>query len=398
MILKSLATTSAIAAWMLSTSVQAQEEPDDMVARMEVARTWVQNEFQPSTISLDEQMAEMEFFIKASAPYRNMTVRVVSETIDTHIYESETLAKAFFEITGINLVHELIPEYDVVSTLQQDFLNTSGSTYDGYISDSDLIGTHFRYDYVYPVSEYIQEEGAGITLPTLDMDDFIGSSFVTAPDGKMYQLPDQQFANLYWYRADWFDDPDIQAQFLSEYGYDLGVPLNWKAYDDIANFFTNQVNGDGTIDGTKVYGHMDYGNADDASLSWRFHDAWFSMAGTGSEGIPNGLPVDEWGIRAEENGCTPVGASVTRGGATNAPASVYALTSYLKWLEEYAPPGAKNLTFSDAAPVLAEGNTAQQIFWYTTCTFMLILFVCLCDVLLLLLVVQLTPYSCTFLS
>jgi glycerol transport system substrate-binding protein len=26
-------------------------------------------------------------------------------------------------------------------------------------------------------------------------------------------------------------------------------------------------------------------------------DAWLSMAGAGSKGIPNGRPIDEWGIR-----------------------------------------------------------------------------------------------------
>jgi hypothetical protein len=36
------------------------------------------------------------------------------------------------------------------------------------------------------------------------INDFIGKSFTTAPDGKLYQLPDQQFANLYWFRYDWF--------------------------------------------------------------------------------------------------------------------------------------------------------------------------------------------------
>ncbi len=59
---------------------------------------------------------------------------------------------------------------------------------------------------------------------------------------------------------------------------------------------------------------MDYGKKD-PSLGWRFTDAWFSMAGGGDKGIPNGLPVDEWGIRVE--GCQPVGSSVSRGGATN---------------------------------------------------------------------------------
>ena len=46
----------------------------------------------------------------------------------------------------------------------------------------------------------------------------------------------------------------------------------------------------------RVYGHMDYGKKD-PSLGWRFTDAWLSMAGVGDKGIPNGLPVDEWGIR-----------------------------------------------------------------------------------------------------
>ena len=75
------------------------------------------------------------------------------------------------------------------------------------------------------------------------------------------------------------------------------------------------------IDGQKVYGHMDYGKKD-PSLGWRFTDAWLSMAGNGDRGLPNGRPVDEWGIRAE-NGI-PVGSSISRGGDANGPAAVYA--------------------------------------------------------------------------
>jgi glycerol transport system substrate-binding protein len=208
-------------------------------------------------------------------------------------------------------------------------------------------------------------EGKDVTLPTLDIDDFIGISFTTAPDGTIYQLPDQQFANLYWFRYDWFTDADIKQQFEDIYGYELGVPVNWSAYEDIANFFTNEVNGDGTIDGQKVYGHMDYGKKD-PSLGWRFTDAWLSMAGNGDPGIPNGLPVDEWGIRVE--GCSPVGSSVSRGGDTNGPAAVYALNKYVDWLKDYAPPEAAGMTFSEAGPVPAQGGIAQQIFWYTAFT------------------------------
>ncbi|HEY5321844.1 MAG TPA: ABC transporter substrate-binding protein, partial [Caldimonas sp.] len=142
------------------------------------------------------------------------------------------------------------------------------------------------------------------------------------------------------------------------------VPLNWSAYEDIAEFFTNDVK---TIDGKPIYGHMDYGKKD-PSLGWRFTDAWLSMAGTADIGIPNGRPVDEWGIRTTPDGCNPVGASVSRGGATNSPAAVYALTKYVDWMKKYSPKEAIGMTFGEAGPVPAQGQIAQQIFWYTAFT------------------------------
>ncbi|MEV6153365.1 ABC transporter substrate-binding protein [Nonomuraea sp. NPDC052129] len=328
------------------------------------AQKWVAGEFTPSTLSKDQQLAEMDWFTKAAAPYRGMEINVVSETITTHEYESQKLAKAFTDITGIKVKHDLIQEGDVIEKLQTQ-IQGNQNIYDAYVNDSDLIGTHFRGNYVFPLSDYMAGEGKAVTSPTLDLNDFIGTSFTTGPDKKLYQLPDQQFANLYWFRYDWFTNPTYKKQFKEAYGYDLGVPVNWAAYEDIADFFTNKVNGNGTIDGKKVYGHMDYGRKD-PSLGWRFTDAWLSMAGNGDPGIPNGLPVDEWGIRVEN--CRPVGSSMTRGGDTNGPASVYALTKYVDWLKKYAPKEAAGMNFSEAGPVPAQGNIAQQVFWYTTFT------------------------------
>jgi ABC-type glycerol-3-phosphate transport system substrate-binding protein len=45
-------------------------------------------------------------------------INVVSETLTTHEYESKVLAKAFTEITGIKLTHDLLQEGDVVEKLQ----------------------------------------------------------------------------------------------------------------------------------------------------------------------------------------------------------------------------------------------------------------------------------------
>lgn len=330
-------------------------------ANEQAVEKWLTEEFTQSTLTPDQQREELRWFAEAAKPFKGMSINVVSETIATHEYEAKVLAKAFSEITGIKLTHDLIQEGDVVEKLQTQ-MQSGRNIYDAYVNDSDLIGTHFRYGKAVAISDMIAGEAKDLTLPTLDLDDFIGLSFTTGPDGKIYQLPDQQFANLYWFRADWFEREDLKSQFKTRYGYELGVPVNWSAYEDIAEFFSKHVK---TIDGQTVYGHMDYGKKD-PSLGWRFTDAWFSMAGAGDKGIPNGVPVDEWGIRVE--GCRPVGSSTSRGGATNGPAAVYATQKYVDWMREYAPPEAQGMTFSEAGPVPAQGAVAQQIFWYTAFT------------------------------
>jgi glycerol transport system substrate-binding protein len=298
-------------------------------------------------------MAEMKWFIEAAKKLQAKGVKeisVVSETITTHEYESKTLAKAFSEITGITVKHDLIQEGDVVEKLQTS-MQSGKSIYDGWISDSDLIGTHYRYGKIMNLTDYMAGAGKEYTNPGLDLKDFIGTSFTTAPDGKLYQLPDQQFANLYWFRADLFARQDLKDKFKAKYGYDLGVPLNWSAYEDIAEFFTNDVK---QIDGKPIYGHMDYGKKD-PSLGWRFTDAWLSHGRHRRHRHPQRRAGGRVGHPRGDDGCTPVGASVARGGATNSPAAVYALTKYVDWMKKYAPKEATGMTFGEAGPVPAQG-------------------------------------------
>jgi glycerol transport system substrate-binding protein len=327
------------------------------------AERWINSEFQPSALSKAQQIAEMEWFIKAAEPFKGMEINVLSETIPTHSYESKVLTQAFEEITGIKVNHQLLGEGEVVQAVQTQ-MQTKRNLYDAYVNDSDLIGTHSRLQLAYNLTDFMAGEGKDVTSPTLDLNDFMGVQFTTGPDGDLYQLPDQQFANLYWFRKDWFDRLDLQSAFKKNYGYDLGVPVNWSAYEDIAEFFSNDVK---NIDGVQIYGHMDYGKRA-PDLGWRMTDAWLSMAGAGSKGEPNGIPVDEWGIRMEAGSCNPVGASVSRGGAANGPAAVYAIRKWDEWLRAYAPPGAASYDFYQSLPALSQGNVAQQIFWYTAFT------------------------------
>ena len=333
-------------------------------AGMDEAKAFLDSEIgDVSVLSRAEQEAEMQWFIDAAAPFQGMEVNVLSEGIPTHSYESEVLTKAFEAITGIKVNHQILGEGEVVQAVQTQ-MQTNRNLYDGYVNDSDLIGTHSRLQLAYNLTDQMAGEWAATTNPGLDLDDFMGTSFTTGPDGKLYQLPDQQFANLYWFRKDWFDREDLKAQFKAKYGYDLGVPINWSAYEDIAQFFSEDVK---EIDGVRIYGHMDYGKRA-PDLGWRMTDAWLSMAGEGSKGLPNGRPIDEWGIRMEEGSCNPAGASVTRGGGTNGPAAVYAIRKWDEWLRKYAPPGAADYDFYQSLPALSQGNVAQQIFWYTAFT------------------------------
>lgn len=335
--------------------------PASEPARLAAAERWLTSEFQPSSLDKAAQRQELRWFIDAAAPFRGQTVKVASETIATHRYERDVLSRAFYEITGIKVEHEIMHEGLVVERLGEE-MRGGPVRYAMYINDSDSIGAHFRYGLTVPLSDFMYGEGRDVTLPTLDVQDFIGRSFGSGPDGKLYQLPDQQFANLYWFRHDWFSRPDLQARFKARYGYELGVPVNWSAYEDIAEFFSLVVK---EIDGQRVWGHLDYA-ARDASLGWRFSDAWLALAGAGDKGLPYGKPVDDWGIRVD--GCVPVGASVSRGGELNGPAAVYAISKYRDWLDHYAPPQAKKLTFDDIGKTLAQGQIAQMIFLYTVNT------------------------------
>jgi len=54
-----------------------------------------------SVLSAADQKKEMQWFIDAAKPFTDLEIKVVSETIGTHEYESKTLAAAFTAITGI---------------------------------------------------------------------------------------------------------------------------------------------------------------------------------------------------------------------------------------------------------------------------------------------------------
>jgi len=152
-----------------------------------------------------------------------MEIKSIAEGISHHEYESDTLAKAFEEITGIKVTHEIAREGVIENELYTQ-IRHDAKEYDIYVNDADHIGYHVREDTALNLTAYMNGEGSDITNPKLDMDDFLNPECGQDYEGNQLMLPDQQFVNLYWFRYDWFTDSDIKQQFNDEYGYELGVP------------------------------------------------------------------------------------------------------------------------------------------------------------------------------
>src|SRR5690606_29606445 len=124
-------------------------------ADMDAARAFLDAEIgDQSALSRADQEAEMQWFIDAAQPFQGMDIKVVSETITTHEYEARVLAPAFTAITGIQITHDLIGEGDVVEKLQTQ-MQSGENIYDAYINDSDLIGTHWRYQQVRNLTDWM---------------------------------------------------------------------------------------------------------------------------------------------------------------------------------------------------------------------------------------------------
>jgi glycerol transport system substrate-binding protein len=76
-------------------------------ADTEAAQRWLQ-EFQPSTLRQEQQMAELQWFIDAAAPYRGMEIKVVSETLTKAMqdagFDVRHCVRDQFNLTAVGIV------------------------------------------------------------------------------------------------------------------------------------------------------------------------------------------------------------------------------------------------------------------------------------------------------
>ena len=150
-------------------------------------------------------------------------------------------------------------------------------------------------------------------------------------DGTFVGMPVWTNSEILFYRTDLFEDPANMAAFEAEYGYPLAAPTTWEQYQDVAEFFTQDTDGDGAIDlyGTDVKGAVE--------TEWL---ATVSQAG-------------------EEN----MVLNADSGEVTIDDAAHKEALDYYVSLLPFAPSGAAQLDWAGAQNLFYQGKLAMMRFW-----------------------------------
>ena len=120
------------------------------------------------------------------------------------------LSKEFEAEYGHNMNFEFVPWPNFADRMLNE-LNSGGKLCDLLIGDSQWIGGGAENGHYVKLNEFFDKEG-------ISMDDFAPATvyaYSTWPKGtpNYYALPAMGDANGWFYRKDWFTDPDIMAAY-----------------------------------------------------------------------------------------------------------------------------------------------------------------------------------------
>jgi multiple sugar transport system substrate-binding protein len=160
------------------------------------------------------------------------------------------LSKDFEAQSGHTMSFEFVPWPNFADRMLNE-LNSGGQLCDLMIGDSQWIGGSAENGHYIKLNDFFEANG-------ITMDDFIDATvtgYAEWPKGtpNYWALPAFGDVVGWTYRKDWFERPELQAEFKEKYGRDLGVPATFAELKDIAEFFQGR-----DIDGTTVYGASIY--------------------------------------------------------------------------------------------------------------------------------------------
>jgi multiple sugar transport system substrate-binding protein len=281
-----------------------------------------------------------DFWAAAAEPYQGVVIRGVSESTPPSNYVKDVLASAFEKETGIKVEFETT-SWDQMYTKAIQDMEAGTGVYDFVYIEQDIIYAYLARNFLVNITQSLQDN-AGLTSPDFDATQF--TSFIDYfkdANGDIYGVPMEAFVKVYLYRKDLFEDPDIQAAFKEQYGYDLAPATTFQQYQDIADFFTEY----GKANNLELWGTTVQGTTGHAASFYEF-----------VETIAPSFGVYNWGIKDVGGGNYK--ASVANGGEMNSDRAKEALTYWVGLLKD-APPEATSSTWDEVAATFAAGRAAQ---------------------------------------
>lgn len=183
-----------------------------------------------------------------SCEFEGQTVTVLVNTAG----EKGPISGPFYEVrdefeaaTGATLDIVEVPFAEHFPKLMTD-LTTGTGQYDTSIAGAWWLGDLVEGDFILPYDDFYNDP----RFPQWDYEDVLpGPRSLLEYGGKKYMVANDHDGQVMYYRRDLLEDPDHQAAFKAEYGYDLKVPDTWAEFRDVAEYFDGKdLNGDGTPD------------------------------------------------------------------------------------------------------------------------------------------------------
>ncbi|GAA6181485.1 ABC transporter substrate-binding protein [Shimia sp. NS0008-38b] len=241
------------------------------------------------------------------------------------------LSKEFEAQSGHAMSFEFVPWPNFADRMLNE-LNSGGQLCDLLIGDSQWIGGAAENGQYVKLNDFFAQEG-------IDMADFIPATvtgYAEWPKGSpnFWALPAFGDVVGWTYRKDWFERPEVQAEFKAAHGRDLGVPANLGELKDIAQFFQGR-----EIDGNTVYGAAIYTER-------------------GSEGITMGVTNALYNYGFEySNPDKPYDLE----GFVNSDGAVSGLEFYKELYDTATPPGSSNWYMGENIDAYKSGQVAMQM-------------------------------------
>lgn len=237
----------------------------------------------------------------------------------------EEAAQLFTEETGITVNFIQVPYAGVYDRLAAE-IATDNPSFD--VATIDVVWLPRFAEFAEPLDALFTDEVVADIFPSLVAD----AQF----DGHYVGMPTWANTEILFYRKDLWENPEEQAAFLAEYGYELTPPTNWQQFTDMAIFFTRDTDNDGTVD---FYGTDVKGGPGGADVDW--------MTAVLQAGSP-GVVLDRDGNIIIDN-----------------EAHLAGLEFYVSHHCEYnvTPPNVLDIDWGAAQNLFYQGQTAMMRFW-----------------------------------